>query len=103
MNSHPCTVCGEAGHPMRRCPTLCSPLKDGFYAPPAGHRPSGDEDDEKACLSRCAGAQMYLLQVLPSPQSVFWRGSSPTLTGDCYLSAMSFPLCNLSNTISGTI
>jgi hypothetical protein len=45
MNAHPCTVCGEGGHPSRRCPTLSSPLTPGFYAPPAGHRPSGDEDD----------------------------------------------------------
>ncbi len=48
MNSHPCSVCGEGGHHSRRCPTLCSPLQPGFYAPPAGHRPSEDDEDEKA-------------------------------------------------------
>lgn len=47
MNSScPCSVCGEAGHHPRACPTLWAPLKEGFYAPPAGHRPSGDDDDE---------------------------------------------------------
>jgi hypothetical protein len=45
MNSHPCSICGEAGHSSRRCPTLCSPLTPGFYSPPAGHRPSGDDDE----------------------------------------------------------
>lgn len=103
MNSHPCTVCGEGGHPLRRCPTLCSPLKEGFYAPPAGHRPSADDDDEKAALNRCAGAQTYHSQVSHLQQSVSWWVSSQTLTGDCYSSAMSFPSCSLSNTISGTI
>lgn len=52
MNSCPCTVCGEGGHHTRRCPTLSSPLNSGFYAPPAGHRPSGDDDDEKAKIER---------------------------------------------------
>jgi hypothetical protein len=48
MNSFPCTVCAEAGHHASKCPTLAAPLKPGFYSPPAGHRPSGDdEDDEK--------------------------------------------------------
>lgn len=51
MNSCPCTVCGEGGHHPRACPTLCAPLKSGFYAPPAGHRPSGDDDDEHVKLN----------------------------------------------------
>jgi len=46
MNACPCSVCGEGGHHPRACPTLWAPLKSGFYAPPAGHRPSGDDDDE---------------------------------------------------------
>ena len=50
MNSCPCSVCGEGGHHPRACPTLWLPLKEGFYSPPAGHRPSGDEDDEKATI-----------------------------------------------------
>ncbi len=88
---------------MRRCPTLSAPLQTGFYAPPAGHRPSGDDDDEKASVSRCVGVQKYLLQVSPLPQWVYWSASSQTLTGVCYSSAMSSPSCNLSNTTSGTI
>lgn len=49
MSSIACTVCSEAGHHMRRCPTLASPLQSGFYAPPAGARQGGgDDDDEKA-------------------------------------------------------
>lgn len=44
MNPIACTVCGEEGHPMRRCPSLASPLKDGFYSPPAGARQGGGDD-----------------------------------------------------------
>ena len=47
MNSIPCSVCGEGGHPSRRCPTLCEPLKSGFVKPSGGHQHS-DEDDESA-------------------------------------------------------
>lgn len=54
MNPIPCTVCGEDGHRCQKCPTLSSPLKDGFYAPPQGHRPSGDDDDERAKFERPA-------------------------------------------------
>lgn len=46
MNPIPCSVCGEDGHHIRRCPSLASPLKDGFYAPPAGARQGGGDDDE---------------------------------------------------------
>jgi hypothetical protein len=49
MNAHPCTICGEGGHHSRRCPTLSSPLTPGFYAPPAGHRPSGDDEGDESC------------------------------------------------------
>ena len=50
MNPTPCSVCGEGGHHMRRCPSLAAPLQSGFYAPPAGARQGGgDDDDEKAC------------------------------------------------------
>lgn len=48
MNSIACTVCGEAGHKLDRCPELCAPLRPGFYAPSGGgggH--SHDDDDEK--------------------------------------------------------
>jgi hypothetical protein len=48
MNTCPCSVCGEGGHHPRACPSLRAPLTEGFYSPPAGHRPSGEEDDEKA-------------------------------------------------------
>lgn len=52
MNACPCTLCGEGGHHPRRCPTLSSPLTPGFYAPPAGHRPSGDDEDDSLSVNR---------------------------------------------------
>jgi hypothetical protein len=52
MNSIPCSTCGEGGHRIQRCPTLVTPLQPGFYAPPAGHRPSGDDDDEAVKIER---------------------------------------------------
>ena len=52
MNPIPCSVCGEGGHMMHRCPTLVLPLQPGFYSPPAGHRPSGDDDDETLKIER---------------------------------------------------
>ena len=104
MNSHPCSVCGEGGHHSRRCPTLASPLTPGFYAPPAGHRPSGDDDDDESLdKSRCVGVQKSHWQVSPLPQSVSWWESSQTSTGVYSSLAMSFPSCNSLNTISGTI
>lgn len=54
MSSIQCTVCNEEGHHMRRCPTLAAPLQSGFYAPPAGHRPSGDDDDDESCRAEKA-------------------------------------------------
>lgn len=48
MNPIPCTVCGEDGHHMRRCPSLASPLKDGFYTPPAGARQEGGDDEDSS-------------------------------------------------------
>ena len=54
MSSIQCTVCNEAGHHMRRCPTLAAPLQPGFYSPPAGHRPSGDDDDDESCRAEKA-------------------------------------------------
>ncbi len=103
MNSCPCSVCGEAGHHPRRCPTLSSPLEVGFYKPSGGYRPSDDDEEEKACISRCVGVQKFHWQVLPLPHSVSWWAFTQTSTGDCYSLATSFPLCSLSNTISGTI
>lgn len=47
MNAIPCSICNEGGHKSSLCPSLYAPLKEGFYAPPAGHRPSEDDDDEK--------------------------------------------------------
>lgn len=46
MNAIPCSTCGEEGHRAHRCPSLCAPLQSGFYAPPAGARQGGDDDDE---------------------------------------------------------
>ncbi len=70
MNNVPCVVCSEAGHHPRSCPTLHAPLKDGFYAPPAGHRPSGDDDDdENLKKSRCVGTQTFRSKAGSSPLS----------------------------------
>ena len=49
MSSITCCVCNEAGHHMRRCPSLASPLQSGFYAPPAGARQAGGDDDDESC------------------------------------------------------
>jgi hypothetical protein len=68
MNSIPCCICSEAGHRSAMCPTLYAPLKSGFYAPPAGHRPSGDEEDEKietVTRAHLSKASLCLLQPLP--------------------------------------
>ena len=46
MNSTPCTVCGEGGHPARKCPTLSSPLEPGFYKGQVPRGGGGEEDDE---------------------------------------------------------
>ncbi len=70
MNSTPCTVCGEGGHSIRRCPTLYAPLTPGFYAPPAGHRPSGDDDeDEKLKATGVAYVQLLSLCLTSSSRS----------------------------------
>ena len=58
MSSIQCTVCNEAGHHMRRCPTLAAPLESGFYAPPAGARQSGGDDDE-SCRAEKAVHPVY--------------------------------------------
>lgn len=50
MNETPCTVCGEGGHHVSKCPSLVAPLKDGFYSPPAGARQASDDDDESLTL-----------------------------------------------------
>ncbi len=47
MNEVPCTVCGEGGHHLSKCPSLLAPLQPGFpkmSGPPPG---AGDEEDEK--------------------------------------------------------
>lgn len=50
MNQFPCSVCQEAGHKSSHCPELSAPLKQGFYAPPAGARGHSDDEDEKLKL-----------------------------------------------------
>jgi hypothetical protein len=48
MNSNGCSVCNEPGHHPSRCPTLSTPLQPGFFKPAGGHRPSEEDEDEKA-------------------------------------------------------
>ncbi len=85
MNNVPCAVCSEAGHHSRMCPTLYAPLKEGFYAPPAGHRPSGDDDDdENLKKSRCAGTQMFHSKVGSFPLSALRLASGVALNGEFY-------------------
>jgi hypothetical protein len=47
MNSIPCSLCNEGGHPSHKCPMLVSPLKEGFFQPPGGRPASGDDDDDE--------------------------------------------------------
>ena len=50
-----CTLCGEAGHTMLRCPMLTDPLKPGFSGAGGGGG-GGDEDDHLDLLRK----QFYL-------------------------------------------
>lgn len=43
-----CSVCSESDHHTNKCPTLCEPLKEGFYRPSGGHQGGHDDEDEKA-------------------------------------------------------
>ncbi len=46
MNEVTCTVCGEGGHHVSKCPSLLAPLQPGFpkmSGPPPG---SGDDEDD---------------------------------------------------------
>lgn len=46
MNTCPCSICGEGGHHMRKCPTLSDPLKEGFYKGQIPRGGGGEEEDE---------------------------------------------------------
>ncbi len=104
MSAKSCMLCGEAEHTTHRCPTLFSPLKEGFYSPPAGHRPSGDdEDDERLYLNRCVGVPKSPSAVMPS-QCLDLSLALPIITtGGFSLSDSSSRKCSLLNISYGTI
>jgi hypothetical protein len=72
MNAIPCSICNEGGHKSRLCPTLFAPLKEGFYAPPAGHRPSGDDEDDSKYTKKP--------QILVDNGTFSWLGASGSTT-----------------------
>ena len=43
-----CSVCGEQGHSMMKCPMLIAPLQPGFFTGGGG---GGDEDDDSIYFS----------------------------------------------------
>jgi hypothetical protein len=49
-HSHPCTLCGNAGHQASRCKELGVP-PDGFYKPSPGMH-QGDDDCDDAIRGR---------------------------------------------------
>jgi hypothetical protein len=46
-----CSICSESDHHANKCPTLCEPLKEGFYKPSGGHQGGHDDDDEKVKMT----------------------------------------------------
>ena len=47
FSSARCSVCSESDHHANKCPTLCEPLKEGFYKPSGGHQGGHDDDDDE--------------------------------------------------------
>ncbi len=44
----PCSVCGEGGHTVGKCPALRSPLREGFYSGGGDGGGHSHDDDERA-------------------------------------------------------
>lgn len=67
MNPIPCTVCGEDGHHLSKCPSLVAPLQPGFpkiSGPPPG---SGDDEDDERLTWRKRFYRLIPLKNSPPP------------------------------------
>lgn len=49
-----CSVCGEQGHSMTKCPTLIAPLQPGFFTGGGGGGGGGNEEDDSIYFSLLA-------------------------------------------------
>lgn len=53
MDGIKCSMCGEGGHRVSRCPDLCDPLKEGFFQGGGGGGGGcDDEHDDQMKLDR---------------------------------------------------
>lgn len=57
-----CSVCGEQGHSMTKCPTLIAPLQPGFFT--GGPSGGGEEDSAEKIGAACDGRHLHVLQLL---------------------------------------
>ena len=69
-----CSVCGEQGHSMMKCPMLIAPLQPGFFTGGGGGGGGGEEDSTEKIDAVCDDhhlqqmqLEMQLLHVLPRP------------------------------------
>ena len=46
VHSSSCPICSQTGHSLTYCPSLRSPLKDGFQKDGGGGSHSHDDDDD---------------------------------------------------------
>ena len=58
-----CSVCGEQGHSMTKCPTLIAPLQPGFFT--GGPSGGGEEDSAEkiGAAYACSGDGVFLCRL----------------------------------------